>query len=98
MTPHFLNADLQIKSRRSLAVFVREMSAKTFLLSASKWRGIHFANFELKASYTCEGTLKIFCKIIESLPRDAAKEWRDASSRIFDIGLQSGDEKPTYAL
>ena len=102
MKPYFLNTDLLVRSRRSLAAFIREMSAKTSLLSDSisdgKSRGSHYANIELRARYSCEGIMKAFCRIIEGLPRDAAKEWREASSRIFDIGLQSGNEHPTYTL
>lgn len=102
MKPFFINTDLNVRSRRSLAHFIREMSAKASLLSDSisdgKFRGSHYANIELRASYSCEGTLKAFCRIIESLPRNAAQEWREASSRIFDIGLHSGNENPTYTL
>jgi hypothetical protein len=93
MKPHFLNVDLQVKSRRDLSEFTREMDRKAFCLTYHKYRGVFFANYEVKIiPRSAETIMKAFCRILENLSPAAAAAWRHASSKVFDFGFQSGDE------
>jgi len=98
MKPGFLNVDLQVKSRRDLSEFTREMDRKAFCLTYHKYRGVFFANYEVKIiPRSAETIMKAFCRILENLPPPAAAAWRESSSRVFDFGFQFLDENPEPA-
>lgn len=95
MKPSFLNVDLLVKSRRDLSAFTCEMNRKAFCLTEHKYRGVFYANYEVRITSTsAERIMKAFCRILENLPPAAVAAWRHASSRVFDFGFQSGDEYP----
>jgi hypothetical protein len=87
----FLNIDLDVRSRRSLAPLVtawpcayRPLVADgrphpRWLLLNAKGRGL---NAEIVA--------KRLLRHIENLRGDARQCWKDAHRRVFDIGVQAG--------
>ena len=86
----FLNIDLHVRSRRSLEP----------LLDAWPWaqapdrepgRAPLWLVVSLRGSpKTAEQTVLQLVQLVGALPRSARRCWNEASSRVFDIGIQAG--------
>jgi hypothetical protein len=100
MKPGLLNIDLDVAFRSDPRAFVERMTEKALVLTAHKYRAGYFVRVELNDGPTAsvEKKLRAFCRILENLPPAATGEWRNARTRVFDIGLASGDESPLCAL
>lgn len=92
---HFLNVDLDIEGRATkIEALVRELDRRLMCLHSDVVRGKRVARYELKSgrTHTVESTLRGLLRVIERLPPDAKQAWGGATKRVFDVGVQSGDE------
>jgi len=86
----FLNVDLDVRSRRSLASlhaawpwaqtpgYAGGRAPRRLIVSP---RGI---------ARSADGAIRQLIREVEGLPRPARRCWNEASSRVFDIGVQAG--------
>ena len=89
-TSEFLNVDLSIRSRRSLAPLLREWpDAQTPGRKAGRsplW--IHTSGMSFRR--TADQVARELIAAVDALPAGARKCWVQASSRVFDVGVQAG--------
>ena len=90
----FLNVDLEIVSHRDLQPFADQVTSWAFALHVGTSRGKHrphFAHFELtREAPNAELVIRRFVQRLERLPAPAARLWRTATRRTFNIGVQAG--------
>ena len=89
-TTEFRNVDLDVRSRRSLIP----------LLEAWPWAQTpghkpgHAPRWLLLSARTMPKTadeaIRDLVRLIDALPSSARRCWRQASSRVFDVGIQAG--------
>ena len=86
--PHFMNVDLDLKSRADLAPLVARLARRASVLRSDRHRGLHCATFELLSSrqHTPERCIAGLARLIEGLPVTE----RRLTQRIFDVGIQAG--------
>ena len=87
----FLNIDLDVRSRRSLAPLVAAWPWSYQPLIAEgrphpRWLILH----PQRPVQTAEAAAKELPKYIRSLRGDARRCWKHAHRRVFDIGIQAG--------
>jgi hypothetical protein len=100
MKPQFLNVDLEVLSKSDLSVFAKSFGSRKVSVLYCDHQGEQFlAALELVTMRrTPEQLLARFCDLLEAMPPKAAKLWREASRRTFDIGIESGRSQPALAL
>ncbi|MBA3461707.1 MAG: hypothetical protein H0T46_17215 [Deltaproteobacteria bacterium] len=89
---HFLNVDLEIGSRMSLAPLSAELSANrnVFELFVGRVRGLARAHYEVHSrNHTADTIARDLVRLVESLSPQARKCWDRASVRDFNVGIQS---------
>lgn len=98
--PQFLNVDLEVLSKSDLSVFAKSFgSRRVSVLYCDRQAEEFLAALELVTMRrTPEQLLARFCDLLEAMPPHAAKLWREASQRTFDIGIESGRSHPALAL
>lgn len=89
----FLNIDLEVRSRRSLAPLVKAwpwvyQPATAGRAPSPNPRWILINSWE--RGKTAEAVAKNLLRHIERLRGEARRSWKGASSRVFDIGVQAG--------
>lgn len=90
---HFLNVDLDLKSKADLAPLVAKLGRKVVVLHERKERGAYYVSLELsKQQASPEACMAAFAKLIEALPRPERRLWDAAASRRFDVGVQADGE------
>jgi hypothetical protein len=89
----FLNIDLDVRSRRSLAPLVTAWPWVYQPLAVGRppspnprWLLLNARG----AGKTAEAIAKHLLRHIEQLRGDARESWKDAHRRVFDIGVQAG--------
>jgi hypothetical protein len=87
----FLNIDLDIRSRLSLAPLLEvwptaDQPERPSGRRAPRWLLVRHASPEHRA----ENTAKRLLRDVEKMPRSARRCWDRASSRTFDVGIQAG--------
>jgi len=89
----FLNVDLEIESSADLSPLVAALQDDMVMLYVGPAEaGGDLATFELvEECGNPDGTILGFCHLIEKLPLEAAKLWREARRKAFDIGYECGD-------
>jgi hypothetical protein len=89
-TTEFLNVDLDVRSRRSLAPLLKAWpSAQTPDLKAGRApRWLLLAGHTSRR--TADEAVGDLVRLIGALPTPARRCWREASSRVFDVGIQAG--------
>lgn len=90
----FLNVDLEIVARRDLQPLVDAAARWAFPLHvrrSGRQHRAHLAHFEstLQAR-SAETTIRRLLDGIERLPASAARLWRTATRRTFNVGVQAG--------
>ena len=80
----FINVDLDIRSRRSLALLADALGAE--LLPNTRWLVVSARTKSISA----EGTVRALVAQLKGLPSSAREAWEAASSRTVDIGIQAG--------
>ncbi len=100
MKPQFLNVDLEVLSKSDLSVFAKSFGSRKVSVLYCDHQGEQFlAALELATTRrTPEQLLARFCDLLEAMPPKAAKLWREANRRTFDIGIESGRSQPALAL
>ena len=87
----FLNVDLDIYSRTSLAPLVSALGRTVVVLYVGTENRRHSAHLELARTVrTPDALIRRFVRLIERLPRDARRLWNGAQRREFNIGIQAG--------
>jgi hypothetical protein len=96
---HFLNVDLDLESKTSLAPIIAEFGEEVVVLHQTTSRDLHTASFE-HAGSGCSGDaeniISQLCLLVEQLPPDARQIWEACCTRIFDIGYESGDNPSSF--
>lgn len=88
---HFLNVDLDLRSRASLAPLIAQLRPHTFELHVSSARGWHDAHYEVAGiTRTPDATIKKFVRLLARLDPAARRCWDRAQLRDFNIGIQAG--------
>lgn len=102
MTPmeaRYLNTDLEIESKQDLSPIVEEFGEDVSVLHQWEFREHQHASFEIAGSSlisNADDVISFFCSLVDNLPPSAREIWDGCSSRIFDIGYQSGTEPHSF--
>jgi hypothetical protein len=89
--PHFINVDLEVWSRHDLAAFGKAVEPVALVLHVGKSRRKHLVALEtneMKLS-SPEAIMWALLKVISSLPPAARRAWKNAESRVFNVGYQA---------
>ena len=91
MTTHFINVDLDVRSRSPLEPLASAFGQAVCVLHVGREGKLHGAHFEVADSHDkdADAILREFVALIRKLPPRARKLWKDARSRDFNIGIQS---------
>ena len=98
---HFINVDLDIWSKRSLAPLVEAFGSKVFLLHEGWEDPLYGAHLEMCSTVERDGAearILQFVEMIENLPPGARRRWNAAERREFNIGLQGAYKPRSYEL
>ena len=88
---HFLNVDLEISSTLNLAPLLAAWGKSVFILHADRVKWTYRVFLEIgRIPKSADQVIRVFCKLIESLPRAERKIWDSASKRDFSIGIAAG--------
>lgn len=87
----FLNVDLDIRSRESLEPLLKEWGERARIPDAkppdkARWILVNV----LSQPKTAEAAIHALLRLVNKLPKAGRYAWNNASSRIFDIGIQAG--------
>jgi hypothetical protein len=95
--PALINVDLEVRSPRPLPALRLHLDRIATVLADLEADGGHLLTAELAAGDpdssnepTVGGTLAGLLDVVERLPADAGADWRAATSRRMDIGIESG--------
>src|SRR5947207_15736121 len=85
----YLNVDLEVRSRSNLMPLVDALRPRLDVLNAGEARGEFRVSFEV-AGVTLPPDVAIhrLARAVTGLPPSIRKLWRQARTRLFDIGLQ----------
>ena len=97
--PQYLNVDLELASRRSLAPLVEAWEELAMKLR-DDWRGgVHFVSFEVSVRRARNPgpnvTIRAFVRLVEALPPRLRALWDQAHRRAFDVGVEMGSGRFT---
>jgi hypothetical protein len=96
---HFLNVDLEVRSKQDVADLARAFEPRAPTLSCMPFEDGYLANFELASQPTDpEAAIRSFVKLIDRLPPRARKLWKGASRRDLSIGVEAGSEASSFEL
>jgi hypothetical protein len=88
---HFLNVDLELRSKHELTELVQAFEPGAMALSCMAIEDGYLANLELDTQPTeAEAAIRSFVNLIEMLPPRARDLWNEASMRDFSIGVEAG--------
>jgi hypothetical protein len=90
----YLNVDLELESSSGLDELLRHLAAKTCVLHHGKRGRKSVAALELLSQRprNADQALRLFVEVLHRLPAAPRRQWRAASARRFNIGVQSGLE------
>jgi len=97
---HFLNVDLELKSRVDLGPLLAAVDEKMVVLHMRKVRGVQYASLELyqfSRYVKPETCVARFVQLVRRLRPPARRVWDAALQRRFDIGIQAVPSGSTYA-
>ena len=96
---HFLNVDLDIRSRSSLEPIALAMGKKVHVLYVGRERGLHKAYLELyRHGQSADACIRGFCALIRKLPKPERKLWDHAIIREFNIGISAQMKPNTFEI
>jgi hypothetical protein len=100
MKPEFLNVDLEVVTGADPTPLAKALGRRANVLYCGKRKQRDYlAAFEfILMRSSPERRLAKFCDLLETLPPPAARIWKQARSRTFDIGVMSGEERPALVL
>ena len=95
----FLNVDLDLWSKSSLAPLIKAFGRKVVPLHSGKDGREYRAHLELASeSDNPDLVLRRFVRLVEELPRPARALWNRARVREFNIGIQSAPKPHSFGL
>jgi len=96
-TIHFMNVDLEVRSRSPLEPLANGFSKAVTVLYVGRVGKLYGAYFELADWYEedADGLMGRFVALVRRLSPGVRKLWNDAQSRDFNVGIQSAPE-PRY--
>jgi len=100
-TTAFLNVDLEVFSRESLAAFVKGLGRSVHVLHEGRWGRKYAACVELWASgwnQSPESIIRRILRLLSRMPRSARTLWNRADVRQFNIGVQAALKPRTFEL
>ena len=88
----YLNTDLEVRAQFDLSPLITSLGSAVHLMYHGSAVGQQLATFELAdpAPTAANETILRFCELIEALDAAGRETWENASSRIFDMGFDSG--------
>jgi hypothetical protein len=94
----FLNVDLLIRSRYSLEPLLKEWGKiMARIPDAKPAHKAHWIVVNLRwQPKTAEATIRALLRLVNKLSRRGRYAWKNASSRIFDIGIQAGITQQSF--
>jgi hypothetical protein len=88
---HFLNVDLDIRSKHDLQPLVKALGRRVIVLYVGREQRNWSAHLEVARNVrTADAAIWAFCGLIEGLPKPARALWNTANVRGFSIGIQGG--------
>jgi hypothetical protein len=97
----FLNVDLEVFSRETLAPFAGALGRSWHILHVGHWGRRHAACLELTASGYGQGADAIILRmtrLLNKMPRSAKVLWNRAQARQFNIGVEAAVRSRTFEL
>jgi hypothetical protein len=97
----YLNVDLEVFSRESLAPFVKGLGRSVHVLHEGRWGRKHAACLELWSGgcgEEAELTVRRMLRLLSRMPRSARILWNRAHVRQFNIGVQAAAKSRTFEL
>jgi hypothetical protein len=94
----FLNVDLDVCSKSDLQPLVDAMGKKVSPSFVARLKRMYFAHMDLAIGNpkSPESAILQYCKLIQSLPESARKDWDGAKTRTFDIGIEAPGRSSYY--
>ncbi|HVG91208.1 MAG TPA: hypothetical protein VNB54_06925 [Alphaproteobacteria bacterium] len=95
----FLNVDLDIYSRSHLEPLVEALKGRPFIHYVGRERGCYAAHISLSShGQTADALIRNLGRLIKKLPKSARALWDSATSREFNVGIQSGYAPQSYEV
>jgi len=97
----FLNVDLEVFSRDSLAPFVKGLGRSVHVLHEGRWGRRYGACLELWHSGSGERAdviIRRMVRLLDKMPRPAKRLWNTAAVKQFNIGIQAAFKPRTFEL
>lgn len=97
----FLNVDLEVFSRESLAPFVKGLGRSVHVLHEGRWSRGFAACVELWASgcgQSAEAIIGRMVRLLSKMPREAKLLWNGAQVRQFNVGIQAASKPQSFEL
>jgi hypothetical protein len=96
---HFLNVDVDLRSKSDLEPLVNALGKKVVALHVGREGRHYVAHLELaRQTRTADSTIRALCSLIRALKGPESRLWKSAVSRDFNIGVQSGTHPHSYEL
>jgi hypothetical protein len=88
----FLNVDLDLSSREDLAPLAAALQSRLIVLHVGRVRNRYHARFELRTQpSSADLAIRRLVHAVQTLPVRQRARWRRATTRDFDIGIQSAE-------
>jgi hypothetical protein len=87
--PSFLAVDLEVWSTADLAPLGRALETECSVLHVGRVEGRCLASFEVHGDLP-EDTIWRFLQLVKALRGSPRRLWREAESRVFHLGFESG--------
>lgn len=90
---NFLNVDLEVFSRESLAPFAKALGRRVHVLHEGRWSRQYAACIELWGSgrgQSPDTIIRRMIRLVRRLPRSARRLWVQARVKQFNIGIEAG--------
>jgi len=97
----FLNVDLEVFSRESLAVFAKGLGPSVHVLHEGRWGRKYAACLETWSSGSGQSPdilIRRMVRLLEKMPRASKMLWNRAQVRQFNIGIRSGFRPRSFEL
>jgi hypothetical protein len=96
---NFLNVDLDIHSKSDLQPLVSALGKQVHVLWVGRLKTTYYAHLEvMKITKDADQTIRVFCALIQELPRAERKLWNQAKIREFNIGVQGAARPTAYEI
>jgi hypothetical protein len=95
----YLNVDLEVQSRSDLKPLVNALARRLFVLNVARVGRDFFASFEARGDRgTPDAAIRRLIRAIDALSPPAARLWKGAHDRVFDIGVDRAKGKDALSL